>query len=84
MAGPSARHLTRGHQPLVPDPGGHHERELLGLSCGNEEDRARSYFENEVAKQVGSLDEERKRRYVSLAADGQIDERILPEVVLRP
>jgi hypothetical protein len=20
MAGPSARHLTRGHQPLVPDP----------------------------------------------------------------
>jgi dipeptidase E len=52
-----------------------------GYAC---EDRAGIYFENEVVKQVVSLDEKSSAYYVSLAANGQINERVLPKVVLQP
>ena len=51
-----------------------------GYAC---DDRAGIYFENEVVKQVVSLDEKSNAYYVSLA-NGQINERVLPKVVLQP
>lgn len=52
-----------------------------GYAC---DDRAGIYFENEVVRQVVSLDEGSNAYHVSLAANGQIDERLLPKVVLTP
>jgi len=52
-----------------------------GYAC---DDRAGIYFENEVVKQVVSLDEKSGGYFVSLAANGQIHERVLPKVVLQP
>jgi dipeptidase E len=52
-----------------------------GYAC---DDRAGIYFENESVKQVVSLDEKSNAYHVSVAASGQINERVLPRVVLQP